>query len=236
MSKNYVYNDDMVTRMHETANNGVTEGVIEDLMKEFDFPRRSVTAKLRKLHYDVPKKNDAPKFNASETEDLRTFLEDNETVYTAEELAVRFTKEWDRPESISARQINGKALAMEMTNYIKKAEKKIIPKTYTEAEENTILEMSSNGAYLEDVAEALGKAVNSVRGKCLSMGVKLPQKNKKEAKGSPYDQLKTMTHMTVEEIVQSLKEQGFDKTVRGVKTALTRRSLSCKDHTPKTSE
>ena len=55
MSK-FEYTEDMVTRMHDVAGSGVTEEIIESLMDEFDFPRRSVTAKLRKLGYDVPKK------------------------------------------------------------------------------------------------------------------------------------------------------------------------------------
>ena len=54
MSK-FEYTDEMVTRMHDVASAGVSEELIESLMGEFDFPRRSVTAKLRKLGYDVPK-------------------------------------------------------------------------------------------------------------------------------------------------------------------------------------
>ena len=54
MSK-FEYTEDMVARMHDVAGAGVTEESIEGLMEEFDFPRRSVTAKLRKLGYDVPK-------------------------------------------------------------------------------------------------------------------------------------------------------------------------------------
>ena len=68
MSK-FEYTDDMVAAMHDVAGAGVTEATIESLMSDFDFPRRSVTAKLRKLGYDVPKKpGAAPVFSADETE------------------------------------------------------------------------------------------------------------------------------------------------------------------------
>ena len=40
-----------------------------------------------------------------------------------------------------------------------------------------------------------------------------------------------MLDSTVEEIATS-----FDKTVRGVKTVLTRRGLSCADYTPKAAD
>ena len=77
MSK-FEYTDEMVTAMHSNAESGVTEEVIESLMEDFDFPRRSVTAKLRKLGYDVPKKpGAAPVFSAEETEALSAYLTDN---------------------------------------------------------------------------------------------------------------------------------------------------------------
>ena len=45
MSK-FEYTEDMVGSMHDAAASGVTEDIIENLLGEFDFPRRSVTAKL----------------------------------------------------------------------------------------------------------------------------------------------------------------------------------------------
>ena len=93
MSK-FEYTEDMVTRMHDVAASGVTEESIEGLMGEFDFPRRSVTAKLRKLGYDVPKKpGAAPVFSADETDALASFLEANSGNMTAEEIAADFMRE-----------------------------------------------------------------------------------------------------------------------------------------------
>lgn len=223
MSK-FEYTDEMVERMHEVANGGITEETIENLMSEFDFPRRSVTAKLRKLGYDVPKKpGAAPVFSAEETEALAEFLQDNSGNMTAEEIAAEF-----EGGKFTARQINGKALSLEMTQHVKPAEKKVTPRTYTEAEEAQIADMVDAGKFLEEIADAMGRPVNSVRGKLLSMGLKAAQRDKKATKSDPYDGIEDMLDKTVEEIAQS-----FDKTVRGVKTVLTRRGLSCADYTPK---
>jgi len=223
MSK-FEYTDEMVARMHEVAGSGVTEESIEGLMNEFDFPRRSVTAKLRKLGYDVPKKpGAAPVFSAEETDALAAFLEANSGNMTAEEIAGSFMD-----GKFTARQINGKALSLEMTAHVKPAEKKVTPRTYTEAEESTIADMVNDGKFLEEIADAMGRSVNSIRGKLLSMGLKAPQRDKKDTKADPYAGIEDMLDQTVEEIAES-----FDKTVRGVKTVLTRRGLSCADYTPK---
>lgn len=223
MSK-FEYTDEMVAQMHEVAGAGLTEESIEALMSDFDFPRRSVTAKLRKLGYDVPKKaGAAPVFSADETAALSEFLESNSGELTAEEISSQFAD-----GKFTARQINGKALSLEMTQHIKPAEKKVTPRTYTEAEEAQIEALVGEGKFLEEVAEAMGKPVNSIRGKLLSMGLKAPQRDKKNTKVDAYAGIEDMLDRTVEEIATE-----FDKTVRGVKTVLTRRGLACADYTPK---
>ena len=225
MSK-FEYTEDMVTRMHDVAGSGVTEEIIESLMGEFDFPRRSVTAKLRKLGYDVPKKpGAAPVFSADETDELASFLESNSGNLTAEEISQQFAG-----GKFTARQINGKALSLEMTGHVKPAEKKVTPRTYSEDEESKISDMVEGGSYLEEIADAMGRSVNSIRGKLLSMGLKAPQRDKKDSKADPYAGIEDMLDQTVEEIAEA-----FDKTVRGVKTVLTRRGLACADYTPKAS-
>lgn len=223
----FEYSDEMVARLQEVAAAGLTEESIEGLMGELDFPRRSVTAKLRKLGYDVPKKpGAAPVFSADETTALSSFLSANSGNMTAEDIADAFAD-----AKFTARQINGKALSLEMTSHIKPAEKKVTPRTYSEAEEAQISTMVSDGAYLEDIADAVGRSVNSIRGKLLSMGMKAPQRDKKDVKADPYAGIEDMLDSTVEEIATS-----FDKTVRGVKTVLTRRGLSCADYTPKAAD
>ena len=225
MSK-FEYTEDMEARMHDVCASGVTEEIVEELMSEFDFPRRSVTAKLRKLGFDVPKKpGAAPVFSQEETDALADYLQANSGTMTAEEIAADFAD-----GKFTARQINGKALSMEMTSHVKPAEKKVTPRTYTAEEEAEIESLVDEGAFLEDIAEKVGKPVNSVRGKLLSMGrlQDVQQKNKKSAKTDPYEGIEDLLDQTVEELAEH-----FDKTVRGVKTVLTRRGLSCADYTPK---
>ena len=226
MSK-FDYTDEMVARMESAANSGVTEPVIQELCDEFEFPRRSVTAKLRKLGFDVPKKpGAAPVFSPEQTDALSSFLSDNSGTYTAEEIAETFSD-----GDFTARQINGKALSLEMTQHIKPAEKKGTPKTYTAEEEATIESMVTDGRFLEEIAESVGKTVASVRGKLLSMGLKATQRDKKASKSDPYEGIDGMTDQSVEALAEH-----FGKTVRGVKTVLTRRGLSCADYTPKSAE
>ena len=226
MSK-FDYTDEMVARMESAANSGVTEPVIQELCDEFEFPRRSVTAKLRKLGFDVPKKpGAAPVFSPEQTDALSSFLSDNSGTYTAEEIAETFSD-----GDFTARQINGKALSLEMTQHIKPAEKKVTPKTYTAEEETTIESMVTEGRFLEEIAESVGKTVASVRGKLLSMGLKATQRDKKASKSDPYEGIDGMTDQSVEALAEH-----FGKTVRGVKTVLTRRGLSCADYTPKSAE
>lgn len=222
MSK-FEYTDEMVGRMQNMCASGVTEELILQLVDEFEFPRRSVTAKLRKLGFDVPRKpSQAPVFSDEETTELKGVLESQSGVLTAEEIAGQVAG-----GKFSARQINGKALSLEMTQHIKPAEKKVTPRTYTPEEEDTITKMVGNSAFIEDIAAELDKAVNSVRGKLLSMGLKAPQRDKKDAKSDAYAGIKDLLHMSVEDLASH-----FDKTPRGVKTVLTRRKLACADYTP----
>ena len=151
------------------------------------------------------------------------YITDADRNMTAEEIAGSFMD-----GKFTARQINGKALSLEMTAHVKPAEKKVTPRTYTEAEEATISDMVGEGKFLEEIADAMGRSANSIRGKLLSMGLKAPQRDKKDTKADPYAGIEDMLDQTVEEIAEA-----FDKTVRGVKTVLTRRGLSCADYTPK---
>jgi hypothetical protein len=221
----FEYTEDMVTRMEEICSNGVTEDIITQLCEEFEFPRRSVTAKLRKQGYDVPHKpKAAPTFSEDETTELRDFLEANDGAFTAEEIAERIAD-----GKFNARQINGKALSLELTGAIKPADKKVAPRTYSAEEEAQITEMAESGSFIEDIAEALGKTVQSIRGKLLSMQLKAPQRDKKVSRSDSYEGIEDLAvKMTVAELAEH-----YGKTDRGVKTVLSRRGLSATDYTPK---
>ena len=96
---------------------------------------------------------------------LSSFLQENSGELTAEEISQQFAD-----GKFTARQINGKALSLEMTSHVKPAEKKITPRTYSEDDESTISDMVEGGSYLEDIAEKVGRTVNSVRGKITFYG------------------------------------------------------------------
>lgn len=229
---NFKYTDEIVARMKELAAGGVTDEVIKSLEAEIGFPRRSITAKLRSLDFSVPTKKDEPVFSAEETAALRSFLESNNGNLTAAEVASQFMG-----GKFTDRQIRGKALALELTNNLKKTPPKEKPKSYSADEESLIAKLVNEGKYLEDIAAALNKPVNSIRGKLLSMELKAPQKNKKApTEGGSYPGLEDIAgDMTVAELVAHYNEgnEGTPKTERGVKTALSRRGVDAKDYTSK---
>ena len=101
----FEYSDEMVARLQEVASAGLTEDTIEALMEELDFPRRSVTAKLRKLGYEVPKKpGAAPVFSADETEALASFLTSNSGNLTAEEIAIAENRKAEAEVELAEKQ------------------------------------------------------------------------------------------------------------------------------------
>ena len=87
------------------------------------------------------------------------------------------------------------------------------------------IEKVDDAAGFKEIADAMGRSVNSIRGKLLSMGLKAPQRDKKTSKSDPYEGIEDMLDQSVEDIASH-----FDKTVRGVKTMLTRRGLTCSDY------
>ena len=133
----------------------------------------------------------------------------------------------------TAKQVQGKLLAMELTGAVKPAEKVETVRTYTETEENTFISMANSGRFIEEIAEKLGKSVSSVRGKALSLMrnqqiAKIPAQKESHAKDNTDavaalgDKVATMT---VAEIAKAV-----DKTERGLKTLLTRRGINCADY------
>ena len=58
---------------------------------------------------------------------------------------------------------------MELTSHVKPAEKPESVRTYSPEEEATFINMVNDNAFVEEIADALGKSVNSFRGKALSL-------------------------------------------------------------------
>ena len=58
---------------------------------------------------------------------------------------------------------------MELTDHVAPAPKVESVRTYSADEEATFVSMVNDGAFVEAIAEALGRSVNSIRGKALSL-------------------------------------------------------------------
>ena len=120
---------------------------------------------------------------------------------------------------------------MELTSHVKPAEKVVTPRTYSEDEEAQFISMVNDGAFVEAIAESLDRSVNSIRGKALSLlrsgdinAIPKQEFTKGSSKADPFADL-DIASMTVEEIAEDI-----GKTVRGVKTMLTRRGLASADY------
>ena len=205
----------------------ISQSMVADAAEELETSTRSVSSKLRKMGYDVElaSASASKSFSDEQEATLSAFVTDNSGQYTYAEIAENF-----EGGNFSAKSIQGKILSMELTSHVKPAPKVETVRTYTPEEETTFIEMVNGGSFVEEIADALGKSVNSIRGKLLSMCLKAPQRDKKDSKADPYAGIEDMLDQTVEEIAEA-----FDKIVRGVKTVLTRRGLACADYTPKAS-
>ena len=132
---------------------------------QLEVSTRSVSAKLRKMGIEVEKAGPRARVFSDEQEAaLVSFLENNAGNFTYAEIADAFSS-----GSFSAKQIQGKVLSLELTSSVKATPKPESVKTYSDAEEATFVKLANSGAFLEDIAEALGKTLASVRGKALSL-------------------------------------------------------------------
>lgn len=208
----------------------VSQETVRAAAEDLGVSPRSVAAKLRNLEYEVARASEKPKtFSEDQADALAEFLADNSGAFTYAEIAERF-----EGGAFTARQIQGKVLSMELTDAVKETPKAETQKTYTEEEERTIIRMANSGAHLEDIGETVGKPLNSVRGKCLSMlrNGQLdsipPQRQSYAAKREdPFEGL-DVADMTVAQIAEAT-----GKSERGVKTMITHRGLTCADYKAK---
>ena len=206
----------------------VSQAMVADAADELETSVRSVSSKLRKMGYDVElaSANASKSFSDEQEATLSNFVTDNSGVYTYAEIAENFES-----GAFSAKSIQGKILSMQLTEHVKPAPKVESVKTYSDDEEATFIGMVNDGAFIEAIAESLGRSVNSVRGKALSLlrageinAIPKQEVTKGSGKADPLADLE-IDGMTVETIADEI-----GKTVRGVKTMLTRRGLVCADY------
>jgi len=206
----------------------VSQATVTQAAKDLETTPRSVSSKLRKMGFEVElaaKANTRAYTEAQEAE-LADFVNDNSGRYTYGEIAAMvFDGEF------SPKSIQGKLLSMELTEAVKPTVREAAARTYSDSEEATVLEMIGNGDFVEDIADALGKSINSIRGKALSLsrthGVSMPKQRESHAKAKTdaLEALGNVADMSVEDIADAI-----GKTVRGVKTMLTHRSISCANY------
>lgn len=211
------------------AERPVSQVTVAKAAEVLDVSTRSVSAKLRKMGEEVEKVGArARKFSDEQEAALVQFLEANAGKYTYAEIAEAFAN-----GEFSSKQVQGKILSLELTDSVKPTPKKETEKTYTDAEEDKFVKLAKSGAFLEDIAEAVGKPLNSVRGKALSLLrtevlKEIPPQRNKVVHVDPIEALGDLSEMTVEDIAEAT-----GKTVRGIKTIITRRGLACANYKAK---
>ena len=206
----------------------ISQDTVGNAAEHLETSTRSVSSKLRKMGFDVElaSASASKSFSDEQEATLQAFVTDNSGSYTYAEIASNF-----EGGSFSAKSIQGKILSMELTSHVKPAPKVETVRTYTPEEEGTFVSMVNDGSFVEEIADALGKSVNSIRGKALSLlrsgeinAIPKQKETKGSSKADVLADVDVASH-TVEEIADQI-----GKTVRGVKTMLTRRGLQCSDY------
>lgn len=228
---NKKWNDENVATLRGIvgSESPVSAATVEAAAAKLEVSVRSVASKLRQLDIEVASlaKEKVSTFTVEETDALSKFVNANPGVYTYKEIAEQF------PGEFTAKQIQGKLLALELTDKVKPTEKIEVARTYTPAEEETFVKMANGGSFIEEIAAVLGKEVASVRGKALSLtraGLikEIPKQKESHAKNvvDPVVALgDAIATMTVAAIAAAV-----DKTERGVRTLLTRRGIKVADY------
>lgn len=228
---NKKWNDENVNKLLAVVGeeSPVSVATVEAAAAALEVTTRSVASKLRQMDYEVASmaKEKVATFSVDETAALSEFVKNNEGTYTYKEIAENF------PGGFSPKQIQGKLLALELTAFVKPTEKVEAARTYTMAEEAKFIAMVNGGSFIEEIAEALGKSVASVRGKALSLtrtGVidSIPKQKESHAK-NVVDAVEALGSAIVDMTVASIAS-AVDKTERGVRTLLTRRGIKVADY------
>ena len=196
----------------------VSQATVAEAADQLETSTRSISSKLRKMGYEVELASAASgkSFTEAQEATLRAFVTDNSGQYTYAQIAEHF-----EGGSFSPKSIQGKILSMELTDHVKPAPKVESVRTYTPDEEATFVSMVNDGAFVEAIAEALGRSVNSIRGKALSLlrsgdidAIPRQESTKGASNADPLADV-DVASMTVEAIAEAI-----GKTARGVRLCL----------------
>jgi|TARA_R110002153_G_scaffold181622_1_gene334921 hypothetical protein len=207
----------------------VSQGTVAGAAETLETSTRSISSKLRKMGFDVELASASAQraFSDEQESTLEAFVTGNSGQYTYADIAGLFEDGHFSPKSIQ-----GKILSMELTGHVKPAPKVEAVRTYTPAEEATFITMVQNGDFVEAIANVMGRSVNSVRGKALSLlrsgdidAIPRQEFTKSTSAADPLAGINDIGSMSVEAIAETI-----GKTARGVKTMLTRRGLTASDY------
>lgn len=206
----------------------VSRATVAEAAEQLETTTRSISSKLRKMDYEVEQATAAGKaFSPEQEATLESFVTGNSGEYTYAQIAEHF-----EGGNFSPKSIQGKILSMELTEHVKPAPKVEAQRTYSPEEESKFVSMVKDGAFVEAIAEAMNRSINSVRGKALSLlrageidAIPRQEHTKGSSKEDPLAALTNLSSMSVEDIAEAI-----GKTARGVKTMLTRRGLVASDY------
>lgn len=232
----FVWTEDKIAQLTSLIADAsfISQDRLTEIAGEVEHTARGVGSKIRQmvktglLSVEVQKAADAHKSAWTEDEEagLVDFLNANAETMTYNEIAVTFAS-----GKFTSKQVQGKVLSLEMTDLVKKAEKVAAKRTYTDAEEATFVEMANAEASLEAIAEAMGRPLQSVRGKALSLhregriaGIPAQEHSNAQVRKDFLEGL-DVAAMTVEAIAEAT-----GKNPRGIRNTLTRRGLDALDH------
>lgn len=227
------WTDEVVARLVDVVGEDteveVSLQTVGDLAEELDFSDRSVASKLRNMGYGVEKVSTVrvKSFSDEQESELVQFVQENSGKYTYAEIAASLFG-----DNVSARQVQGKLLSLDLLEHVKPTEHVEPEKKFTDKEETTFIQLANSGAFLEDISATLNKELNSVRGKALSLLRKgliesIPKQRETKVTDTvdPIDQLENIESMSVADIAEAL-----GKTERGVKTMLTKRGIKVSNY------
>lgn len=224
------WTDSEVQTITEAANaeSPVSLETVANLAEQLERSTASVASKLRHEGHEVQRKGDrGPAFSDEQAQELQSFVENHSGEYTYQELADQLFN-----GGFSSRQIQGKCLALELTSHVKRTPPRETVKSYSDEDEATVVQMAQNGSFLEDIAEAVGREVNSVRGKALSLlragqieALPVQRDHKPRQEDAIAALGDDIAGMTVSEIAEAT-----GKTERGIKSALTHRGINVQDY------
>lgn len=231
-TKSKHWDDEAVSTLLSTVGDAspISAASVEAAAQALGRSVRSVASKLRQLDKEVVSMATVKvsTFTTDEGAELRSFVESNAGQLTYKDIADKFAG-----GKFSAKQVQGKLLALELTGSVKPTEKVEAVRTYSKAEEAVFIKMANSGKFIEEIATTLGREVPSIRGKALSLIrtgdiTAIPAQKESHAK-TTVDPVATLGEsivtMTVDEIAKAV-----DKTSRGIKTLLTRRGIDVADY------